>query len=173
MVVEPEGLCWIPGRMAEVRDGVTWAREFARLPALRAVVRDGGTGLGKGVRLDNLRRRAAGLAEFDETLDVFHTLREGGRALRQAWGVASRALDRAAAAQQARAEAPRATSQASERPTAHVRFTEADALLRTFRDDLRIELRRAEAAGRLEDLAVETLRTVLDSALSAVRQTLR
>jgi hypothetical protein len=87
--------------MAEARDGVTWAREFARLPALKAVARDDGAGLGKGVRLDNARRRAAGLAEFDETLDVFHTLREGGRALRQTWGVASRALDRAAAAQEA------------------------------------------------------------------------
>ena len=101
MVVEPRSLCWITGRMAGTRDGVTWAREFARLPALKAVVRDDGTGLGKGVRLDNARRRAAGLAEFDETLDVFHTLREGGRALRQTWGVASRALDRAAAAQEA------------------------------------------------------------------------
>jgi hypothetical protein len=101
MVVEPESLCWITGRMAEARDGVTWAREFARLPALRAVARDDGAGLGKGVRLDNTRRRAAGLAELDETLDAFHTLREGGRALRQTWGVASRALDRAAAAQEA------------------------------------------------------------------------
>ncbi len=65
------------------------------------MVRDDGTGLGKGVRLDNARRRAAGLAEFDETLDVFHTLREGVRALRRAWGAASRALDRADAAQKA------------------------------------------------------------------------
>jgi hypothetical protein len=64
------------------------------------VVRDDGTGLGKGVRLDNARRRDAGLPEFGETLDVFHTLREGGRALRRTWGVASRALDRADAAQE-------------------------------------------------------------------------
>ena len=41
------------------------------------------------------------------------------------------------------------------------------------RDDVRAELRRADTAGRLEDLTVETLRTVLDSALSAVRQTVR
>jgi hypothetical protein len=101
MVVEPESLCWMTGRMVGGRDGVTWAREFARLPALRAVARDDGAGLGKGARLDNARRRAAGLAEFDDSLDVFHTLREGGRALRQTWGVASRALDRAAAAQEA------------------------------------------------------------------------
>jgi hypothetical protein len=80
--------------MAGTRDGATWAGEFARPPALKAVVRDDGTGLGKGVRLDNARRRDAGLAEFDQTLDVFHTLREGGRALRQTWGAATRALER-------------------------------------------------------------------------------
>src|SRR3954468_21478082 len=99
MVVEPESLCWMTGRMAGARDGATWAQEFARLPALKAVVRDDGTGLGKGVRLDRARRRAAGLPEFDDTLDVFHTLREGGRALRKTWGMATRALERADAAQ--------------------------------------------------------------------------
>lgn len=92
MVVEPESLCWVTGRMAGARDGATWAAEFARLPALRAVVRDDGTGLGKGVRLDNDRRRDAGLPEFGQTLDVFHTLREGGRALRATWGAAARAM---------------------------------------------------------------------------------
>jgi hypothetical protein len=100
MVVEPETLCWMTGRIAEARDGQTWAGEFARLPALRAVVRDDGTGLGKGVRLDNARRRLAGLPGFDETLDVFHTLREGGRALRATWGAATRALEHADAAQE-------------------------------------------------------------------------
>jgi hypothetical protein len=99
MVVEPESLCWMTGRIAEARDGLTWAGEFARLPALRAVVRDDGTGLGKGARLDNARRRLAGLPEFDQTLDVFHTLREGGRALRKTWGMAVWALERAEAAQ--------------------------------------------------------------------------
>jgi hypothetical protein len=101
MVVEPESLCWIAGRMAGARDGVTWAREFARLPALRAVVRDDGSGLGGGIDLDNRRRRDAGLPEFGQTLDVFHTLREGGRALRQTWGAATRALERAEVAQKA------------------------------------------------------------------------
>jgi hypothetical protein len=101
MVVEPESLCWITGRMAGTRDGATWAQEFARLPALKAVVRDDGTGLGKGVRLDNARRLDAGLPEFGQTLDVFHTLRQGGRALRQTWGAATGALDRAEVAQKA------------------------------------------------------------------------
>jgi hypothetical protein len=99
MVVEPESLCWMAGRMVEARDGLTWAEEFARLPNLKAAVRDDGTGLGRGVRLDNARRRDAGLPELEETLDVFHTLREGGRALRKTWGVATRALERAEAAQ--------------------------------------------------------------------------
>jgi hypothetical protein len=99
MVVEPQSLCWMTGRIVQARDGLTGAGEFARLPALRAVVRDDGTGLGKGARLDNSRRRQAGLAEFDQTLDVFHTLREGGRALRKTWAAASRALERAEAAQ--------------------------------------------------------------------------
>jgi hypothetical protein len=99
MVVEPESLCWMTGRMVEARDGLTWAEEFARFPALAAVVRDDGTGLGKGVRLERARRRAAGLPELEDTLDVFHTFREGGRALRRTWGVATGALERADVAQ--------------------------------------------------------------------------
>jgi hypothetical protein len=98
MVVEPESLCWLTGRLVEARDGVTWAEEFARFPALLAVVRDDGSGLGKGVKLERARRLAAGLPDLDDSLDVFHTLREGGRALRKSWGVAGRALERADAA---------------------------------------------------------------------------
>ena len=99
MVVEPESLCGMTGRMVEARDGVAWSEEFARFPALRAVVRDDGTGLGRGVKLERARRRDAGLPEIDDTLDVFHTLREGGRALRKTWGAATRALEHADAAQ--------------------------------------------------------------------------
>jgi hypothetical protein len=99
MVVEPESLCWLTGRMVAARDGVTWAEEFARFPSLQAVVRDDGSGLGKGVKLERARRRDAGLPDLDDSLDIFHTLREGGRALRKTWGAASRALECAGAAQ--------------------------------------------------------------------------
>jgi hypothetical protein len=99
MVVEPASLCWLTGRMVQARDGVTWAQEFARFPALAAVVRDDGSGLGKGIQLERARRRAADLPYLDDSLDVFHTLREGGRALRKTWGAAARALERADAAQ--------------------------------------------------------------------------
>src|SRR3954467_15589937 len=99
MVVETESLCWMTGRMAEARDGLTWAEEFARFPTLRAVVRDDGTGLGVGVRLDRARRSAAVRPGRGDARDVFHTLREGGRALRKTWDMATRALDRADVAQ--------------------------------------------------------------------------
>jgi hypothetical protein len=99
MVVEPESLCWLTGRLVKARDGVTWAEEFARFPALQAVVRDDGSGLGKGVKIERARRLAANLADLADSLDVFHTLREGGRALRKTWGLATRALERAEVAQ--------------------------------------------------------------------------
>jgi hypothetical protein len=99
MVVEPESLCWLTGRMVQARDGATWAEEFARFPALKAVVRDDGSGLSKGLKLERARRRATGQADIDDTLDLFHTLREGGRALRATWGRASRAREAAEAAQ--------------------------------------------------------------------------
>src|SRR3712207_2232951 len=100
MLVEPESLCWLTGKMVPARDGVTWAEEFARLPALKAVVRDAGTGLGKGVSLERARRRAARRPDLDDTLDVFHTLREGTQALRTTWAGATRALEGAAATQE-------------------------------------------------------------------------
>src|SRR5918998_1153368 len=99
MLVEPESLCWLTGRMVQARDGITWAEEFARFPGLVTVIRDAGTGLGKGLKLERARRRAAGQPGLDDTLDVFHTLREGGRALRATWAGASHALERADAAQ--------------------------------------------------------------------------
>jgi hypothetical protein len=101
MLVEPGSLCWMTGRLVEARDGVTWAEEFARFSVLESVVRDDGSGLGKGIKLERERRRAAGQPGLDDTLDIFHTLREGGRALRQTWGAATRALERADAAQKA------------------------------------------------------------------------
>ena len=90
MVVEPEGFCGMMGRMVKARDGVTWAGGFARPPAPQVVVRDDGTGLGRGVKLEVARRRAAGLPGLDDSLDVFHTPREGGRAPRGTWAAPPR-----------------------------------------------------------------------------------
>ena len=91
MLVEPGSLCWVGGRMVEARDGPTWAVEFARFSALSGVVRDDGSGLGKGLKLERARRRAAGQPDLEDSLDIFHTFREGGRALRKTWSGGRRA----------------------------------------------------------------------------------
>jgi hypothetical protein len=100
MLVEPASPCWLAGRTVEARDGITWAAELERWPTLTAVVRDGGSALSKGIESVRARRRERGAAELEDGLDVFHTLREGGHALRATRSEASRALERAEAAQQ-------------------------------------------------------------------------
>jgi hypothetical protein len=100
MLVEPTSLCWLAGHKTEARDGVTWAAELKRWSALTAVVRDAGTGLSKGIELVRAHRREHKGVDLEDGLDVFHTLREGGRALRATWAEAGCALERAEAAQQ-------------------------------------------------------------------------
>jgi hypothetical protein len=102
MVVEPESLCWVSGRLVAGAGGAEWAEELGRLPNLQQVTRDAGKGLGKGVAEVNARRAAAGQAPVADQLDHFHTLREGGRAVRHAERRANGALaavDRAEAEQ--------------------------------------------------------------------------
>lgn len=98
MVVEQHSLCWLTGRLADNRNGATWAEEFRCLPNLRQVTRDGGTGLAKGVALVNQERQAQGNDVVADQEDHFHTLREGRRALRQMQQRVCRAIDDAAAA---------------------------------------------------------------------------
>jgi hypothetical protein len=95
MVVEPDSLCWVSGRLVARRDGATWAEEFTQLPALVQVTKDGGSGLAKGLAQANAQRRQAGQAPVVEQDDHFHVLREGRRALRLSAGQANRAVDRA------------------------------------------------------------------------------
>ncbi len=124
------------------------------------------------LELDERRGELAALED-----GIAHTVRDRAARVRDdvRGSMSGLRAELAAAAQEARASAPPSSSTRPRDPrsSSHVRFTEADALLRRFRDEVRIELRRADAAGRLEELTVETLRTVLDSALSAVRQTVR
>ena len=100
MLVEPARLCGLTGRIVPARDGATWAEEVARFPALMSVVRDAGTGLGKGLSLERARRHATRCPDLDDTLDVLHTRREGARTLRTIWAGATHALERVEAAQQ-------------------------------------------------------------------------
>lgn len=81
--------------------------------------------------------------------------------------------DLAAAAQEARASAAPATGSADPRAASRARRAEAEILLQRFRDELRAELRRADARDGIGALTLDTLRTVLESARSAVHATLR
>jgi hypothetical protein len=107
MVVEPESLCWQTGRLSERRDGAAWAGEFARLPSLEQVTRDGGAGLEKGLHQANAARQQAGQPAVADQADHFHLLREGTRALRRLQGRAARAYEAAARADAALARADR------------------------------------------------------------------
>jgi DNA-binding PadR family transcriptional regulator len=153
-------------------------------PRLAQLEEDGLVRRTESDRRSTYELSATGRAELDERRGELAVLEEGiadtvrDRAARVREDVrgsmSGLRAELAAAAQDARAAAPASTGgQRTARSSSHVRLTEADALLRRFRDDMRTELRRADAAGRIEELTVETLRTVLDSALAAVRQTMR
>ena len=94
MVAEPQSLCWVSGRLVAHRDGATWAEEFAKLPALEQVAKDGGTGLANGLEQVNATRRRQGLAAIAEQDDHFHVLRDGRQALRGTASAARRAWRR-------------------------------------------------------------------------------
>lgn len=78
MGVEPTSLCWVLGQIADNRVGPTWACEFQRFPSLEHAITDAGTGLVSGLKLAS----AARSQPLEHSLDVFHTLYEGGRAWR-------------------------------------------------------------------------------------------
>jgi hypothetical protein len=99
MVVEPQSLCWQTGRLAQHRDGTTWAEELRSFPALEQVTRDAGTGLEKAIQQINAERAQGGQPTLADQADHFHLLREGTRALRRLQSQAARSLDAAEKAQ--------------------------------------------------------------------------
>jgi hypothetical protein len=101
MVVEPESLCWVTGRLSERADGEAWTRELGVFGSLEQVTHDAGQGLSQGVRRVDAARRRQGHAGLADQLDHFHTVRAGARALRPAASRARRAFERAEAAQRA------------------------------------------------------------------------
>src|SRR5277367_1249525 len=99
MVVEPESLCWLSGRLSDEVSGEAWAKEFTQLPNLEQVMRDGGTGLKKGVEIVNEQRQEQAQSPLTDQGDHFHALRGGSVGVNKAKRQASKALAAAEAAQ--------------------------------------------------------------------------
>jgi hypothetical protein len=91
MAVEPHSLTWVLAERASDRSGPTWARALAAWPRVADVAADGGRGLELGLELAAARRQEEAARACTRAvplrvrLDVFHTQREGERALRLAW----------------------------------------------------------------------------------------
>jgi hypothetical protein len=93
MLVEPDSLCWVAGHLLnEPVTGAAWTREFAQLPALEQVARDGGNCLGRGLADLNRQRHEKDLPAVADQLDHFHLLREGGRVVGRAERLARQAF---------------------------------------------------------------------------------
>jgi len=122
--------------------------------------------------LRELRDRSADLAALEE--GIAETVRSLAAQVRDdvRGSMAGLRADLAAAAQQARASAAPATGSADPRAASRARRAEAENLLQRFREELRADLRRADARDGIEALTLDTLRTVLESARTAVRATL-
>jgi predicted NBD/HSP70 family sugar kinase len=112
MVVEQESLCWVSGKLTDEVSGAAWSKEFGLLPHLEQVARDGGSGLAKGVALQNEQRQKQDQEAGQEPRppkppavplweqgDHFHALWTGGVGLRRAPKRAGKALALAEAAQ--------------------------------------------------------------------------
>lgn len=99
MMVEPESLCWLSGQLGPEASGEAWAEQFRTLPNLEQVLRDGGTGLAKGVSLINQEREQQNQPRVVDQGDHFHALRRGGVVLRHAERRAAKTLADAEEAQ--------------------------------------------------------------------------
>ncbi len=139
MVVEQESLCWVCGHLSDAVSGEAWSQEFARLPNLEQLARDGGTGLAKGVALVNAQRQEQGQELIVDQGDHFHALWKGGVGLRRAEKRASTALAEAEAAQKALQECGR-QGQAQTGPAARARhaWKTAELAMDAWRDTERV-----------------------------------
>jgi hypothetical protein len=97
--VEPHSLAWVLGQRAPDRSGGSWHQALRVWPQLEYVAADGGTGLHVGleqVRTDRVQARTG--PDLEVALDVFHTQRDGAKALRAEWAAAERVWEEAEAA---------------------------------------------------------------------------
>ena len=123
---------------------------------------------------EELDRRRHELTEVQENItasvrrladDIRLEVKENMRGLR---------AELAASAESARAQARTSHKEPSHEAAGNAALLkEAEFALQRFRDDLRVELRLNAARRGFDDVSLATLRTVLDQAATAIRQTLR
>jgi len=108
MAVEPHSMTWVLAQRAPDRSGPTKALALAAWPKVRDVALDGGSGLELGLKLARRKRQEDVAKTKTEAvplaarLDVFHTRREGERALRLEWARAEEAWQEAEKADRAK-----------------------------------------------------------------------
>jgi len=96
MGVEPHSLAWVLGQRGPDRSGATWQKALQAWPHLQYVAADNGTGMQLGLeRIQQERQQAASSRALEVALDVFHTRREGGQALRRDWSAAEQVWEEA------------------------------------------------------------------------------
>jgi hypothetical protein len=185
MVVEPESLCWLSGRLSAEVSGAAWERELAALPQLEQVTRDGGSGLKKGVALVNAQRPTQQEALVVDQGDHFHALRGGSVGLRQAEMRACKAF---AAAEAADKELAACNRQGQKRTGPAVRashawkkaeqamdaWQEQERLWQTTKEALHVFTPRGElnTRTRAEAVLAETLPQLPDSAFAKTKRQL-
>jgi hypothetical protein len=99
--VEPISMVWFLGKKAANHKGSTWFAELQPWTSLRYVTSDAGAGLKAGITRMQQFQRETNEVPLEKGLDVFHTKREGQRALRVIWMRVERAWKRAEAADRA------------------------------------------------------------------------
>lgn len=96
MGVEPHSLAWVLGQRGPDRSAATWQQALQAWPQLRYVTADDGTGLQRALGAVNAQRRQQDTcAAVEVNLDVFHTRRDGERAVRGEWSAAQRIWEEA------------------------------------------------------------------------------
>jgi hypothetical protein len=108
MGVEPHSLAWVLGQRGPDRSGASWHAALQPWRCLEYVTSDDGTGLQLGLQaIRTERQQAHDERALEGALDVFHTRREGERALRRAWSEAERVWEQAEQADRALAQTRR------------------------------------------------------------------
>jgi hypothetical protein len=133
--VEPHSMVWFIGTKADNCQGATWLGALKPWSALRTVICDAGSGLRAGVAAFRQDRQESPTepAPLAKGLDVFHTKREAGRALKAQWKRVERLWEQAEAASRAVDQAQRQGRDArGPAQTARAAWKKASAAFRRY-----------------------------------------